>query len=98
MRPRMPKGFKAAGQKLWRTVLDEYELDYEPAKIEILTHACRVSDTIAELNRATSKEPLTVRGSAGQMVIHPLISEIRFQRGLLAQLLARLNFAPAEED
>ena len=46
----MPKGFKAAGQKLWRTVLEEYELDYEPAKIENLTHACRVSDTIAELD------------------------------------------------
>lgn len=98
MRPRMPKGFGSTGQKLWRTVLDEYELDAEPHKIEILTHACRVADTIADLERATSSEPLTVRGSAGQMVIHPLISEVRYQRGLLAQLLARLNFASVEED
>lgn len=98
MRPRMPKGFGSAGQKLWKTVLDSFELDDEPHKLEILAHACRVSDTIAELDRATANEPLTVRGSAGQMVIHPLISEVRFQRALLAQLLARLNFTPAEED
>lgn len=58
------------------------------AKLEILAHACRVSDTVAGLERAAAKEPLTVRGSAGQKVIQPLISEIRFQRGLLAQLLA----------
>ena len=92
MTPRMPKGFRAAGQKLWRSVIAEYELAYEPHKVEILTHACRVSDAIAELERAAAKEPLTVQGSAGQKVIQPLISEIRFQRGLLAQLLARLNF------
>ncbi|MGW8815510.1 hypothetical protein [Gordonia terrae] len=94
----MPKGFGSAGRKLWRTVLDEYELDYEPHKIEILAHACRVSDTIAALERATAREPLTVRGSAGQLVIHPLISEVRAQRSLLAQLLARLNFTAPEED
>lgn len=98
MRPRMPKGFGPAGQKLWKTVLDEYELEYEPHKLEILAHSCRVSDTVAELDRASANEPLTVRGSAGQMVIHPLISEIRFQRALLAQLLARLNFTASEED
>ena len=62
MTPRMPTGFKAAGQKLWRSVIAEYELAYEPHKLEILTHACRVSDTIAELERAATtcrtKEPL----------------------------------------
>jgi hypothetical protein len=95
--PRMPKGFKAAGQRLWRTVIAEYELEYEPHKIELLTHACRVSDLISEIERAAAKEPLTVLGSAGQRVIQPLISEIRFQRGLLAQLLARLNFEGPED-
>ncbi|MCB0933293.1 MAG: hypothetical protein KDB71_15515 [Mycobacterium sp.] len=94
---RMPKGFGTAGQKLWKTVLAEYELDYEPHKVEILTHACRVSDAIAELERAARSEPLTVRGSAGQKVIHPLVSEVRFQRGLLSQLLARLNFEGAPD-
>jgi hypothetical protein len=68
-------------------VIVEFELDDEPHKVEILTHACRVTDTIVELEKAAKKEPLTVRGSAGQKVIQPLISEIRFQRGLLAQLL-----------
>ena len=97
----MPTGFKAAGQKLWRSVIAEYELAYEPHKLEMLTHACRVSDTIAELERAATtcsdKGAVAVRGSAGQKVIQPLISEIRFQRGLLAQLLARLNFEGLED-
>ena len=44
-------------------------------------HACRVSDAIAALERAAAKEPLTVRGSAGQKVIQPLISEIRSSVG-----------------
>ncbi len=97
MKLRKPRGLKASGSRLWETVNEEYELEYEPAKLEILAHACRVSDAIAGLERAAAKEPLTVRGSAGQKVIQPLISEIRFQRGLLAQLLARLNFEGQED-
>lgn len=34
----------------------------------------------------------------GQPVISSFISEARVQRALLAQLLARMNFALAEED
>jgi hypothetical protein len=34
----------------------------------------------------------------GQQVISPFIAEARAQRSLLAQLLARLNFAEAEDE
>jgi len=33
----------------------------------------------------------------GQQIISPFIAEARAQRSLMAQLLARLNFAPPEE-
>ncbi|MFW0793308.1 hypothetical protein AAFP30_05810 [Gordonia sp. CPCC 205515] len=79
-------------------MLDEYDLDNEPTKIEALTHACRVSGTVAELDKATASEPLTMQSSAGQVGSHPLKSEIGFQRGILAQLLARLSFASIEEN
>jgi hypothetical protein len=82
---------------LWESVTSEFDLDTEPHKLEILTHACRVADAIAKIERAAANESLTVRGSAGQQVINPLVSEVRFQRGLLAQLLARLNFEGAAD-
>ncbi|PQE02568.1 hypothetical protein CYL16_03330 [Mycobacterium sp. EPG1] len=92
-----PRGLKAAGTRLWTTVNAEFDLDNEPHKLEILTHACRVSDTVAQLERAAAKEPLTAVGSAKQLVIHPLIAEVRAQRALLAQLIARLNFEGQDE-
>jgi hypothetical protein len=95
---RKPRGLKAAGARLWETVMDEYDLDAEPHKLEILQHACRVADVIAKLERAAENEPLIVLGSARQKTIHPLIAEVRFQRGLQAQLLARLNFEGAVPD
>ncbi len=94
-RPRMPQSLGSAGKRLWTTTLDEFEFEFEfefeleaePQKVEILTHACRVTDKIAELKRSQRSEPQTVLGSARHLTIHPLIAEVRFQRGLLAQLL-----------
>ncbi|WP_264063553.1 hypothetical protein [Mycolicibacterium hippocampi] len=99
MRLRMPSGLRrdGHGQKLWRTVTDEFDLENEPHKVALLTQACRVADRIHQLETAAAKEPLTVLGSAQQKVIHPLISEVRFQRGLLAQLLGRLGLPDTDE-
>ncbi|GAB4912601.1 hypothetical protein LIX17_20240 [Mycobacterium avium subsp. hominissuis] len=91
-----PTGLKAAGTRLWERVTATYEMDDYPEKLECLTHACRVADTISQLERAAAKEPLVVLGSARQKTINPLISEVRFQRGLLVSLLSKLNFADEE--
>ncbi|QSE88925.1 hypothetical protein JWS13_10055 [Rhodococcus pseudokoreensis] len=93
----MPRGLGTAGQRLWRTTLDEFEMDSEPHKIEILTQACKVTDKIAELEKAQKGQPLTVLGSARQLTIHPLVAEVRFQRGLLAQLLGKLGLPDTDE-
>ncbi len=92
-----PRGLKAPGSRLWDSVLREYSLEDYPEKLELLSHAARCTDTIAELERAMKTEPLTVLGSARQRAINPILSEIRFQRGLVAQLLARLNFEGATD-
>ncbi|MGB5794540.1 MAG: hypothetical protein WBH51_01965 [Mycolicibacter algericus] len=89
---RSPAGLQAQGKRLWKSVTAEFELENEPHKLQILAQACRVSDVIAELDEAADEAPLTVKGSMGQQVISPFISEARAQRSLLAQLLARLNF------
>ncbi|MCG7606413.1 MULTISPECIES: hypothetical protein [Mycobacterium] len=85
------------GKALWRKITAEFYLENEPDRLELLFQACKVADQIAELDEAAAEAPLTVRGSMGQPVISPFIAEARVQRGLLAQLLARMNFAEAED-
>lgn len=90
----MPKGLGYQGQKLWKSIVNEFDLAVEPHKLRMLFDACKTADLIDQLEKGMAGEPLTVLGSARQRTIHPLVSELRFARGLLAQLLARLNFEP----
>lgn len=93
----MPKGLGYQGQKLWKSVMDEYDLDREPAKLRILFDACKMADAIDRLDKEAAKSPLIVRGSYQQPVLHPAVAGAQTARSLLAQLLARLNFAEPEE-
>ena len=63
--------------RVWETVNEEYELEYEPAKVEILLQACRVADVVAGLERAAAKDPLTVQGSGSEGNSARLSAEIR---------------------
>jgi hypothetical protein len=96
MKPCKPRGLGTAGARLWERVLATYEMDGYPEKLEALEHACRVADVIAQLEREAAKQPLIVLVAARQKTINPLISEVRFQRGLLVSLLSKLNFADEE--
>jgi hypothetical protein len=93
---RVPAGLDRPGKTLWRRITAEFDLESDPDKAELLFQACKTADQIAELDEAAAEAPLTVKGSMGQPVISPFISEARVQRGLLAQLLARMNFAEPE--
>jgi hypothetical protein len=93
MTTRKPRGLGYQGGKLWDAVTAEFLLDDEPAKLRILEDCCKIADTIDALDKAAAKAALIVRGSAQQQVINPVIAEARFQRALLMQGLARLNFA-----
>lgn len=95
---RAPTGLQTSGKRLWKRITEEFDLSADPDKAELLAQACRVTDVIAELDEAAADAPLTVRGSMGQPVISPFIAEARVQRGLLAQLLARMNFAEATDE
>jgi hypothetical protein len=95
---RVPAGLQKPGKALWRRITSEFDLNNDPDKAELLFQACKTADQIAELDEAAAEAPLTVKGSMGQPVISPFIAEARVQRGLLAQLLARMNFAEAGED
>ncbi len=87
--PPQPVGLAGAGRALWRAIAPVYEL--RPDELAVLTEACRVADTLAELEAARAEAPLLSKGHAGQDVIHPFVSEQRFQRAALAGLLRQLK-------
>lgn len=93
---RSPAGLGKPGRKLWREITSDFDIQRD--RRELLFQACKTADQIAELDEAAAEAPLTVGGSMGQPVISPFIAEARVQRGLLAQLLARMNFADADDE
>ena len=71
----MPKGLGVVGKRMWRRILAGYEL--RPDELFLLENACKVADTVAQLEEAMAGEPLMVKGSMNQMREHPLLSEAR---------------------
>ena len=96
-RPKTPTGLGTEGTKLWREVVGTFDVNEEPHKRRILFDACKTADLIDKLDAAMVGEPLTAKGSMGQLVIHPLIAQSQSARTQLAQLLTRLNFAETED-
>lgn len=75
-----PNALGVAGKRLWEAIASEYEL--RPDEVATLEDVCLITDVIAELEGAWAQDgrPMTTKGSMGQLVIHPLIGEIRTQR------------------
>ena len=93
-----PNGLRTAGAKLWKEMNDEFDFSYEPGKVAILERACKVADQIDKLEQATAEEPMTTRGSMGQLVIHPFIQEIRQQSNVFNSLIKALDLPDSDED
>ncbi len=93
--PRAPQGLGSRGRRLWRSVTR----DFEPSasELELLTEACRCLDRVEALEQAMQGAPLTVAGSRGQIVAHPLAADLRAERQLLSRLLAQIEL-PADDD
>lgn len=89
MKARVPDGLKAKGRRLWTEVTGDYELRRD--ELIILEDACRTTDLITRMENELAEEPLTVKGSMGQLVPHPHVTELRQYRNSLAGLLARLK-------
>lgn len=89
-----PKGLGAAGRKLWKDTTAGYEFRVD--ELQVLRQACAEADLIAGLEKAFEGESYTTFGSTGQLVVHPIIPELRQHRSTLAGLLARLKLPDAE--
>lgn len=95
-----PAGLQRAGERLWRGILADFDaLDIEPDARDLrwLEDAARLADGITRLEAALADAPLTVRGSHGGTVAHPLLAELRQARGLLALTLRRLDLSEPDE-
>ena len=86
--PQAPKGLGAAGRRLWRQVVADFELG--AGERELLEQACRVLDIIRRLDEAALERPF-VKGSMGQETLNPAHAEARLQRKTVAALLDQLG-------
>jgi hypothetical protein len=92
----MPSGLGDAGQRLWSEIGKNFGLRADEARV--LEDAAREADLIALLDAGMVGAPLLVRGSQGQDVINPLVSELRQHRATLASLLRQLKLPDEAAD
>jgi hypothetical protein len=93
---RAPEGLDTAGKRLWRSVTAEYELAAH--ELELLRQAAATADLIARAGAVLAGDDLTVEGSMGQPVGHPMIAVLADQRRLLASLFRAMGVAAGEDD
>jgi hypothetical protein len=89
--PPVPKGTGTAGRRLWRAVLEEFELAEH--ELSLLRQAVHVADLCEQLQDIVDAEGLVLAGRA-----HPALVELRQQRILLARLVVALRVPMGDED
>jgi hypothetical protein len=94
--PRAPAGAGDAGRRLWRAVLDEYELAEH--ELALLRQAVRVADTCEALQAVVSAEGELSTSRLGEVRAHPALVELRAQRILLARLVVALRVPLGDQE
>lgn len=95
-KPRKPSGLGKRGAGFWDRTLKDYELT--DSEVQLLTEACRTLDNLDALADALAHDGATVKGSMGQTVTHPALTESRGQRQVLHKLLAALALPDLEDE
>jgi hypothetical protein len=85
---------------LWHAIAGGGRWEFRPDELQILADACGEADLIAQMERERIKAgfKLIVRGSQGQDVINPLISELRQHRSTMKTLLGALKLPDDGEE
>jgi hypothetical protein len=88
-RRKAPADLGQNGAKIWREMHEKYQFRVDEERV--LFDACCEADLIDDMAAPARGAERIVRGSQGQPVINPLISELRQHRATLASLLKQLN-------
>jgi hypothetical protein len=89
--PKAPAGAGAAGRRLWRSILAEFELAEH--ELALLRQAVHVADLCEALRATVEREGLVRAGRP-----HPAMVELRQQRILLARLVVALRVPLGERE
>lgn len=95
---KVPMRLGKSGKAQWAAIAGgAYVL--RPDELTVLEDVCRTADMIAALTAAWVDDgsPMTAKGSMGQLVTHPLISELRQHRSARAALLRQLKLPDVDE-
>lgn len=84
-----PAGLGSNARILWAATTEKFELRSD--ELRVLEDACREVDLIDRMEAEIAGSGLMITGSMGQDRIHPLVSEIRQHRAVLAGLLRALK-------
>jgi hypothetical protein len=92
----MPVGLTKGGkgQRLWRDLTSYVE--FTDVELRVLENACYTLDRIAKERRAIGDD-LTVKGSQGQVVAHPLLVNLRQDEAHFASLVRQLDIPDEHE-
>ena len=88
-------GLGLRGRRLHDAVSDGYDVSADSA--EVLVELCRALDVTERIETELRDAPLTVEGSAGQQVAHPLLGELRLWKQTVARLIGQLGLPSIDE-
>lgn len=94
--PPAPRGSGTEGRKLWRSILQEYDLAEH--EVALLVRACRVADTCAALQEVVDRDgPLTTT-RLGEVKASAAVVELRQQSIVLARLIVALRVPLGDQE
>lgn len=91
-----PPRTKAAGRRLWKAILADYELDEH--ELTLLRQAVRVADLCDDLQAIVDTDGLMIATGDGSVRTHPAAVELRQQQVLLARLIVALRVPLGEQE
>lgn len=94
--PQPPEGMNEPGCRLWRSVIDSFELDEH--EVTLLVQACRTVDLIDELQAAVDRDGPMIDTPRSGPKVHPATVELRQQRIVLARLLVALRVPIGDQE
>jgi hypothetical protein len=95
-KPAAPADLGTRGRAFWRRTLAVFDLS--EVELELLRECSRLLDECEALRGSVDVDGVTVKGSAGQVRVHPALSELRSHRLALGKLLAQLALPDEDMD